>query len=191
MTLKITARRDEAYRPGETAILFVDMQKMFCTPGARPPSPRAGRQALLSPACSRAPSSPTSRSLIKAARASGVQVLHTIIEALTKDCRDCSLDHKLSNLMIPKGMPRRRADRRTRPHRQRDHAAEDLVGRLQLDQHRLCAEESRHPLSDRRRRRHRPVRRHGGARRRRPRLSRHLRRAMPAPPIPRPATTAR
>ena len=43
--------------------------------------------------------------LIKAARASGVQVLHTIIEALTKDCRDCSLDHKLSNLMIPKGMP--------------------------------------------------------------------------------------
>ena len=36
---------------------------------------------------------------------SGVQVMHTIIEALTEDCRDASLDHKLSNLLVPKGHP--------------------------------------------------------------------------------------
>jgi nicotinamidase-related amidase len=39
MSLNITARRNEAYRPGETAILFVDMQKIFCTPGSDPQHP--------------------------------------------------------------------------------------------------------------------------------------------------------
>ena len=43
--------------------------------------------------------------ILAAARANGVQVLHTIIEALTEDCRDASLDHKLSNLLVPKGHP--------------------------------------------------------------------------------------
>jgi nicotinamidase-related amidase len=32
-------------------------------------------------------------------------VLHTIIEALTKDGRDISLDHRLSNIFVPKGLP--------------------------------------------------------------------------------------
>ena len=104
MPLKISARRDEPYRPGETAILFVDMQKVFCTPGGDPHHPELDashyyHRTLQSTVI------PNQSRLIKAARASGVQVLHTIIEALTKDCRDCSLDHKLSNLMIPKGLP--------------------------------------------------------------------------------------
>ena len=43
--------------------------------------------------------------LLHAARASGIQVLHTIIEALTKDGRDISLDHRLSNIFVPKGLP--------------------------------------------------------------------------------------
>ena len=32
-------------------------------------------------------------------------MLHTIIEALTKDGRDISLDHRLSNIFVPKGLP--------------------------------------------------------------------------------------
>lgn len=104
MSVKIGARRDEPYRQGETAILFVDMQKIFCTPGNDPQHPEldAGHyyhRTLKSTVI------PNQVKLIAAARAAGVQVLHTIIEALTKDCRDCSLDHKLSDLMIPKGLP--------------------------------------------------------------------------------------
>jgi nicotinamidase-related amidase len=104
MTLKITARRDEAYRPGETAILFVDMQKIFCTPGGDPQHPELDAKHYYHRML-KSTVVPNQVKLLKAARASGVQVLHTIIEALTKDCRDCSLDHKLSNLMVPKGMP--------------------------------------------------------------------------------------
>jgi nicotinamidase-related amidase len=104
MTLKTSARRNEAYRPGETAILFVDMQKIFCTPGADPHSPELDAKHYYHRQL-KSTVIPNQTKLIQAARACGVQVLHTIIEALTKDCRDCSLDHKLSNLMIPKGLP--------------------------------------------------------------------------------------
>ena len=40
-----------------------------------------------------------------AARAAGIEVLHTIIEALTPDGRDRSPDHKLSNILVPRGLP--------------------------------------------------------------------------------------
>ncbi len=97
-------RREVTYKPGETAVLFVDMQKMFCLPGLDPAHPEmdAGHyyyrrlwEAVV----------PNQQRILKAARAAGVQVLHTIIEALTEDCRDASLDHKLSNLLVPKGHP--------------------------------------------------------------------------------------
>ncbi|HMS96038.1 MAG TPA: isochorismatase family cysteine hydrolase, partial [Tabrizicola sp.] len=48
---------------------------------------------------------PNQRRLLDKARATGIQVMHTIIEALTEDCRDVSLDHRLSDLMVPKGHP--------------------------------------------------------------------------------------
>jgi nicotinamidase-related amidase len=96
--------RATSYARGDTALLFVDMQKMFCTPGTDPAHPEFGadhyyhrrlRETVI----------PNQKRLLAAARASGVQVLHTIIEALTEDCRDVSLDHRLSNLMVPKGHP--------------------------------------------------------------------------------------
>ena len=37
--MKPSTTRDETYRQGETAILFVDMQKLFCTPGGDPQHP--------------------------------------------------------------------------------------------------------------------------------------------------------
>jgi nicotinamidase-related amidase len=40
-----------------------------------------------------------------AARAARIEVLYTLIESLTKDGRDRSLDHKLSDIHIPKGHP--------------------------------------------------------------------------------------
>ena len=100
----MTDRREAHYRAGATAALFVDMQKMFCTPGLDPAHPemdehhyyhRRLRETVI----------PNQSRILAAARAHGVQVLHTIIEALTEDCRDASLDHKLSDLLVPKGHP--------------------------------------------------------------------------------------
>ncbi len=97
-------KREAHYKTGETAVLFVDMQKMFCLPGLDPAHPemdahhyyfRRLRETVI----------PNQVRILEAARARGVQVLHTIIEALTEDCRDASLDHKLSNLLVPKGHP--------------------------------------------------------------------------------------
>lgn len=97
-------RREAHYGAGTTAVLFVDMQKMFCTPGLDPAHPemnsehyyyRRLRQTVI----------PNQRRILEAARSKGVQIMHTIIEALTEDCRDASLDHKLSDLLVPKGHP--------------------------------------------------------------------------------------
>lgn len=99
-----TDPRETDYSRADTAILFVDMQKIYCTPGIDPGHPEFGadhyyhrrlRDLVI----------PNQQRLLAAARATGVQVLHTIIEALTEDCRDISLDHRLSGIMMPKGHP--------------------------------------------------------------------------------------
>jgi nicotinamidase-related amidase len=46
---------------------------------------------------------PNGKKLVAAARAAGVEVIYTVIEALTADGRDRSLDHKRSDFLIPKG----------------------------------------------------------------------------------------
>jgi biuret amidohydrolase len=103
MTMKSDIRETH-YLAGETAVLFVDMQKMFCIPGQDPGHPemnadhyyfRRLRETVI----------PNQVRILNAARTNGVQVMHTIIEALTEDCRDASLDHKLSGLLVPKGHP--------------------------------------------------------------------------------------
>jgi ureidoacrylate peracid hydrolase len=46
---------------------------------------------------------PNMRRLQQACRSGGVEVLYTIIESLTRDGRDRSLDYKISGLHVPKG----------------------------------------------------------------------------------------
>jgi ureidoacrylate peracid hydrolase len=46
---------------------------------------------------------PNLQRLIAACRASGVEVVYTVIESLTLDGRDRSLDHKHSDMHVPKG----------------------------------------------------------------------------------------
>jgi biuret amidohydrolase len=96
--------RETDFSSRDTAVLFVDMQKIFCTPGKDPGHPeydadhyyhRRLREMII----------PNQSRILAAARAKGVQVMHTIIEALTADGRDVSLDHRLSNLIVPKGHP--------------------------------------------------------------------------------------
>lgn len=43
--------------------------------------------------------------LLEATRHAGIEVMYTVIQSLTQDGRDRSLDHKLSNYHIPKGSP--------------------------------------------------------------------------------------
>jgi nicotinamidase-related amidase len=97
-------RRDAPYRRGETALLLVDMQRVWVIPRADPAHPERGaedyhyrqlRDVVV----------PHQMRLVAAARAAKVEVVHTIIESLTADGRDRSLDHKLSNIHLPRGAP--------------------------------------------------------------------------------------
>jgi nicotinamidase-related amidase len=103
VTSEIT-RRDAPYKREETALLLVDMQVIFCAPGRDPAHPerdadhhyyRRLRETVI----------PNQVRLLEAARAQRIQVLQTIIEALTRDGRDISLDHRLSGICVPKGHP--------------------------------------------------------------------------------------
>ena len=99
-----TITRDAPYRRAETALLFVDLQTIFCTPGLDPQHPELDADHYYFKRL-KTTTIPNAVKLLEAARASGIQVLHTIIEALTKDGRDISLDHRLSSIFVPKGLP--------------------------------------------------------------------------------------
>lgn len=99
-------RRDSPYEPGKTTLLYVDMQRIWCEPNLDPTHPQdAGsyyhrrlRETVI----------PNQARILGAGRNAGCNVVHTIIESLTLDGRDCSLDHKLSNMHVPKGSPQGR-----------------------------------------------------------------------------------
>lgn len=92
--------RDSPFPSGATALLLVDMQRVWLEPGRDPDHPERGpgdpfyrfaRERLI----------PRQRSLLAAARAAaGVEVVHTIIRSLTCDGRDRSLDHKLTPIHL-------------------------------------------------------------------------------------------
>lgn len=96
-------RRDSAYEPGMTSLLFVDMQRIWCEPNLDPTHPqdadsyyhRRLRDLVV----------PNQKRILDAARAANCNVLHTIIQSLTNDGRDRSLDHKLSDMHVPKDAP--------------------------------------------------------------------------------------
>ena len=93
--------------PGQAALLLVDMQNYACHPEGGlfrgcPPAELAQRyghyrhqlETVVIPNLQR---------LVSACRETGVEVLHTTIEALTADGRDQSLDYKISDILVPRG----------------------------------------------------------------------------------------
>ena len=88
--------RDRPIQPKRTALLLVDVQNWVVN----------DRQAEVRPefdAAVRATALPNMIRLVEASRSAGVEVLFTVMENLTRDGRDRSLDYKLSGISIEKG----------------------------------------------------------------------------------------
>lgn len=88
--------RDRKLVAARTAPLVVDAQNAELVPEvlARYPEFDSALNERALPAIKR---------LVDGARAKGVEIVYTVIESLTRDGRDRSLDHKLSNIHIPRG----------------------------------------------------------------------------------------
>lgn len=103
-----TIKRDAQFVAGETAILLVDMQRIWLEPGLDPSHPERDADHYFIKQTSGI-TIPNNEKLLVAARANGVEVLHTIIQSLTEDGRDRSLDHKMTPIHVapsrPEGLP--------------------------------------------------------------------------------------
>ena len=88
--------RDRPVMPGRAALLVVDVQNGTFGPedaARRPEFHRAATGRVI----------PNLRRLLGACRAAKVEVVYTVIENLTADGRDRSLDYKLSGFFFAKG----------------------------------------------------------------------------------------
>jgi ureidoacrylate peracid hydrolase len=89
------------------ALLFVDVQNYNARPdggeyaGLDPADVHARYGAFF--ATLHATALPNMQRLQAACRTAGIEVLYTVIEALTQDGRDMSLDYKISGLFVPRG----------------------------------------------------------------------------------------
>jgi ureidoacrylate peracid hydrolase len=93
--------------PGHAALLFIDVQNYSARPDG-------GEYATMSEAereakhgwffrSLRETALPNMVRLQAACRTAGIEVLYTVIESLTQDGRDRSLDYKISGLHVPRG----------------------------------------------------------------------------------------
>ncbi len=89
-------QRDKLLIPARTAVLIVDAQNSEIAEPYRTAKPEywAALHGRAIPAMQR---------LIGGARTAGCEIVYTVIEALTRNGRDRSLDHKLSGILVPKG----------------------------------------------------------------------------------------
>jgi nicotinamidase-related amidase len=92
-------RRDAPYPRGATALLMVDMQRVWLEAGPGTGHPEWGPDHHFRRETSQRVI-PNQVRLLAAARASGVEVVHTIIRSLTRDGRDRSVDHKLTPIHV-------------------------------------------------------------------------------------------
>jgi nicotinamidase-related amidase len=88
--------RDRPFDPKRTCLLLVDTQNIVWNPEVAKRHPTFDEQL-------RTTVVPNLRRLIDGFRAAGAEILYTVMENLTQDGRDRSLDYKLSNFFIAKG----------------------------------------------------------------------------------------
>jgi nicotinamidase-related amidase len=91
--------RQRAVEPGRTALLVIDLQKGEYNPDRIAAESEHAylfdriRDLVI----------PNGQKLLVACRAAGVEVIYTVIESLTLDGRDRSLDYKVSGIFFAKG----------------------------------------------------------------------------------------
>ena len=101
--------REIEIEPAHTALLFIDVQNYSCTPGG-------GEYAQLDDAqrearygyffeTMRLSALPNMVLLQSACRRAGIEVTYAVIESLTADGRDRSLDYKITGFNVPRGSP--------------------------------------------------------------------------------------
>ncbi|KAF2391668.1 MULTISPECIES: cysteine hydrolase family protein [Pseudomonas] len=105
-TLPHRSPRDLPFVTGHTALLLVDMQRAWLEPQFDPHLNDPDAEYFLTRTHMQVV--PNQRRLLSAFRGARQNVLHTLIESLTADGRDRSLDHKLSDMHLPKGSPQAR-----------------------------------------------------------------------------------
>lgn len=91
-----SARNEWVINLSSAAILLVDAQNSEISEDTRKTRPDYYQRII-------ATALPNQKKLLGIARSAGVEIVYTVIEALTGDGRDRSLDHKLSGIFIPKG----------------------------------------------------------------------------------------
>ena len=97
--------RDLSFESGNSGILVIDMQNLCAVRGQgddrqNPAPPDDYYYSRLEQLVV-----PNIQKLISAFRGCGIEVMYTVIQSLTKDGRDRSLDHKLSGYNVPKDSP--------------------------------------------------------------------------------------
>ena len=98
--------RDRAIVPARTVLLSIDMQNAEWSPdqaerARQDGTPEAAKRSFLERLETIV--IPNQQRLQAAARAANIEVIFTVIESLTLDGREISLDHKISGLFFPKG----------------------------------------------------------------------------------------
>jgi len=88
--------RDRPIVKGRAALLVIDVQNGTCGPKDAEVRPEFYKAAALRVI-------PNIAALLDSFRNAGLEVIYTVIQDLTADGRDRSLDYKLSNLGFPKG----------------------------------------------------------------------------------------
>jgi nicotinamidase-related amidase len=100
----LNIKRDAPFQLETAALLLIDMQRVWLEPGLDPAHPEwTSEHYFYREVSSRV--APHQRRLLESARRAGVEVVHTIIQSLTRDGRDRSLDHKLTPTHIPPDAP--------------------------------------------------------------------------------------
>jgi ureidoacrylate peracid hydrolase len=92
---------------GRTALLIIDMQNYTARPdgGEYRGLTEADREAAYGFffRTLRETALPNIHRLLGACRAAGIEIIYTVIESLTKDGRDVSLDYRISGLVVARG----------------------------------------------------------------------------------------
>lgn len=101
------AEREVAIDPRQAALLFVDVQNYTANPAADyytrlDPAEREARYGWFFDTMQQS-AVPNMQRLQTACRRAGIEVMYTVIESLTLDGRDRSLDYKISQLHVPRG----------------------------------------------------------------------------------------